>query len=81
VKPIKHFVKAETNGAFSLWINRPIYKQYGVSEGYIRNAKTGENMGTTVTLHMNLFDNNLNKLENPTFEEDCYEFVGDQDAE
>ena len=49
--------------------------------GYVRNTRTGENMGDTVELHMNLYDDEYNKLDVATYEEDCYEFVeGENDG-
>lgn len=78
VRPIEKFVEVETLGNFSLWLNRPIYKIYKTTSGFIRNTKTGENMGQTVELHMNLYDENKNKLEFATYDEDCYEIVEEQ---
>lgn len=75
VRPIEKFIKVETQGNFSLWINRPVYKIYKTTSGYIRNTKTGENMGSFVELHMNLYDENNTKLDFATYEEDCYEIV------
>ena len=78
-RPIENFVEDETQGNFSLWIDRPVYKIYKTTDGYVRNTRTGENMGTTVELHMNLYDDN--KLDVATYEEDCYEFVeGENDG-
>ena len=50
-KPIENFVEVETQGNFSLWIDRPIYQIYKTTCGYVRNTRTGENMGDTVELH------------------------------
>lgn len=49
-RAIENFVEVETQGNFSLWIDRPIYKIYKTNDGYVRNTRTGENMGTTVEL-------------------------------
>lgn len=75
VRPIENFVEVETRGNFSLWINKPVYKIYKTTSGYIKNIKTGENMGQVVELHMNLYDENNNKLDIAGYEEDCYEIV------
>lgn len=75
VRPIENFVEVETRGNFSLWINKPIYKIYKTTSGFIRNTKTGENMGKIVKLHMNMYDENNNKRNIATYDEDCYEIV------
>lgn len=75
VRPTENFVEVETRGNFSLWINKPVYKIYKTTAGYIQNTNTGENMGKHVELHMNLYDENNNKLEVVSYEEDCYEIV------
>ncbi len=78
VRPIEYFVEVETRDNFSLWINRPVYKIYKTTSGHIKNTKTGENMGKIVELHMNLYDENNNKLDFATYDEDCYEIVEEQ---
>lgn len=75
VRPIENFVNVETRGKFSLWLNKPVYKIYKTTSGYIKNKKTGENMGQVVELHVNLYDENKNKLDFANYEEDCYEIV------
>ncbi len=75
IRPIDNFVKVETCGNFSLWINKPIYKIYKTTSGFIQNTKTGENMGEFVELHINLYDANNNKLSVATYDEDCYQIV------
>ncbi|MCH5159568.1 MAG: hypothetical protein J1F66_01800 [Clostridiales bacterium] len=75
VRPIDNYIEVETQGSFSLWINKPVYKIYETSGGYIRNVRTGENVGQHVELHMNLYDENHVKLEVASYEEDCYELV------
>lgn len=75
VRPIENFVKVETLGNFSLWINKPIYKIYKTTSGYIRNIHTGENMGRTVELRLNLYDAHNKKLAIASYDEDCYEIV------
>ncbi len=74
---IDNFVQVEACGSFSLFINRPVFKIYKTTRGYIKNTKTGANMGQIVELHMNLYDENHNKLAVVTCEEDCYEIVED----
>lgn len=44
---------------------------------YIRNTKTGENMGNYVKLSVQCFDEQGNRLKEPIFEEDCYEYAKD----
>lgn len=75
LRPLENFVEVETRENFSLWINKPVYKIYKTTSGYIKNTKTGENMGKHVELHMNLYDANNNKLDVVSYEEDCYEVV------
>ena len=75
IKPITNFVEVETNGLFSLWINKPIYKIYKTTSGYIRNTKTLQNMGQCVELCVTLYDENNNKLDFAVNDEDCYEIV------
>ncbi len=75
IRPIENFVEVETRGNFSLWINKPIYKIYKTTCGYVRNTRTGENMGQTVNLHLNLYDDNNNKLAVASYDEDCYEIA------
>lgn len=68
------FNKVSTEGEFSLWVNSPIYKTYAISEGYIRNTKTGENCGKEVILRKHYYDG-AKRLEEPICDEDCYEFI------
>lgn len=75
IKPIFNYVEVERRNKFSLWINRPIYKIYKTTGGYIRNTNTGENMGQKVVLCMNLFDEKFKKSDIVTYDEDCYEIV------
>lgn len=77
VRPIENFVEVETQDNFSLWINKPVYKIYKTTNGFILNTRTGENMGQQVELHINLYDENNNRLRVATYEEDCYEIVED----
>lgn len=77
IRPIDNFVEVETDGCFSLWINKPIYKVYKTTSGYIRNTKTLQNMGECVELCMNLYDEHYNKLDVAVNDEDCYEIVED----
>lgn len=52
------------------------YKMYtAIAPNYIRNIKTGENMGQYVYLKVFLEDVDGNILEQPIYEEDCYEYV------
>ena len=68
------FKQVSTEGEFSLWVSSPIYKTYVISEGHIRNTKTGENCGKEVILRKHYYDGS-NRLAEPVFDEDCYEFV------
>lgn len=78
VRPIDNFVEVETKDNFSLCINKPIYKVYKTTDGYIRNTRTGENVGKLVELHLKLYDENFNKLAIASYDEDCYEIVEEQ---
>lgn len=52
------------------------YKKYVAQyPRYIRNTKTGEDMGQVVKLRIIYTDPEGNPLENPIKEEDCYEFA------
>ncbi len=75
MKPIENFVKVETCGDFSLWLNKPVYKEYKTMNGYIRNTKTGTNMGKSVMLVMNLYNDKNEKSEMAILDDDCYEIV------
>lgn len=77
MRPIENFVKVESDGVFSLWLNRPVYKIYKTEVGYIKNLKTGENMGQSLELHMNLYDEHYRRREDIEYEEDCYEIAED----
>jgi hypothetical protein len=63
-----------TEGEFSLWVISPVYKTYKIETGYIRNTKTGENCGKEVKLRKHFY-NEAEKLSEPIYDEDCYEFV------
>lgn len=71
---MSNFKQVSTDGEFSLWVNSPIYKNYAISEGYIRNTKTGENCGKKVVLRKHYYDG-ATRLAEPIYDEDCYEFV------
>lgn len=71
---MSNFKQISTDGEFSLWVNSPIYKSYAISEGYIRNTKTGENCGKKVVLRKHYYDGDA-RLTEPIYDEDCYEFV------
>ena len=65
-----------TDGIWAVFVNRPVYKQINAFEDYyIRNTKTGENCGQYVELHVQIVDDNGVELDNPIYEEDCYEVV------
>jgi hypothetical protein len=64
------------DGDWELWVNRPVYREiraYG--NYYIINLETGEDCGQLVELHCTLFDDQGNKLEEPIYEDNCYEIV------
>lgn len=70
------FEMFETNGDWALFLNHPVYKQIeAFGDAYIRNIKTGENCGQYVELRCRLFDEFGNKLDNPIYDEDCYEVI------
>lgn len=79
LKPIENFEQVETQGKFALWLNRPIYKIYKIDSGYIRNIRTGENMGKQVVLRVRLHDESNLPLSDCKYDEDCYEFVEEED--
>ena len=71
-----NFELFETKGDWARFLNHPVYKEiesYGTA--YIFNTKTGENCGQHVELYCQLFDESGNKLDNPIYEEDCYEVI------
>ena len=71
-----NFEMFETNGKWALFLNCPVYKEIKAYNGsYIRNIKTGENCGDHVELHCHLFDEFGNELDNPMYDEDCYEVI------
>lgn len=65
-----------TEGKFTLYVTSPVYRSYCIEadDGYIRNTKTGENCGQMVNLKAYYYDG-ATKLDKPIYEEDCYEFV------
>ena len=72
------FKLVSTDEEFSLWVSSPMYKNYVISEGgHIRNTKTGENCGREVILRKHYYDG-ARRLEEPIYDEDCYEFVIDE---
>ena len=68
------FKLVSTEGEFSLWVNSPVYKTYVITDGYIRNTKTGENCGKEVFLRKHYYDG-ATRLDSPVYDEDCYEYV------
>lgn len=75
---INHYIKVETIDKFSLWINRPVYKEYIAGKGMkIINIVTGENMGQNLKLYAHLYDTNFCKLSEEIRDEDCYTVVGE----
>lgn len=50
-----------------------IYQAFG--NNYIRNTKTGEDMGKIVRLKVYFYDEQGNRLQHPQYEEDCYEYA------
>lgn len=52
------------------------YKKYrAFYPNYIRNKKTGEDMGDHLALRIYLFDADGKRLKEPVYEEDCYEYA------
>lgn len=73
-----NFVAVLTAGNFTLWINRPIYKEYVAGNGMkIINTATGENMGKNLKLYTHLYDANLHRLPEEIRDEDYYTVVGE----
>lgn len=69
------FKQVSVEGDFSLWVNHPVYKTYTISrKGYIRNTKTGENCGQKLCLRKHYY-NGATRLQEPIYDEDCYECV------
>lgn len=66
---------ANTDSKFELVIKN-VWKVYNAYyPTYIRNKKTGEDMGSCVKLSVQFFDDQGNRLKEPIFEEDCYEYA------
>ena len=75
---MNEFKLISTDGEFTLWVSSPVYKTYVISEGgYIRNTKTGENCGREVFLRKHYYEGNK-RLDEPIYDEDCYEFAADE---
>lgn len=52
------------------------YKTYRTwGDNYIRNTKTGANVGQTLRLRVWFEDESGRPLPQPIYEEDCYEYV------
>lgn len=52
------------------------YKTYAAcGNNYIRNIKTGENVGKAIRLQVWFTNEDGQPLTKPIFEEDCYEYV------
>lgn len=81
MKDITSFRKVAEEGDFSLFLYYPVWKVYSAGEGrVVRNIKTGEIMGPTLELCLLLYDENFNKLKEPQYEEDCYDFVLEEEG-
>lgn len=73
-----NYIAVRSEGKFTLWINKPIYKEYFAGEGMkIVNTKTGEVMGSELKLYTNLYDADLRRLPAEIQDEDCYAIVGE----
>ena len=68
------FKQISTDGEFSLWVDSPVYRVHQITDGYIRNTRTGENCGQEVKLYKHYYKDGI-KLVEPIYDEDCYEFV------
>ena len=64
-----------TDGDFSMWVQPRIYRVIRAEEGFIKNIKTGENCGQVVYLCVYYYDGNGNRLQEPAYDENCYEIV------
>lgn len=72
----ENYISVKTEGKFTLWVNKPVYKEYMAVEGMkIVNTKTGENMGYSVKLYTHLYDADLRRLPEDIQDEDCYAIV------
>ena len=67
-------------GDFSLWATSPVYKTLCIDDGYIRNTKTGENCGQMVELRKHFYKDG-ERLSEPIYDEECYEFVFEEVVE
>lgn len=73
-----NFIETQTVGKLTLWVNKPVYKEYFAGQGMkIINTKTGEDMGKNVKLYTHLYDADLRKLPEEIQDEDCYTIVGE----
>lgn len=70
-------ILSDIENNFTLYIIQPVYKYIKVpkSVAYIRNKKTGENIGTELELIEYKYDTAGQINPNPKKEEDCYEIV------
>ena len=62
-----NFVKKETKGAFSLWINEPYYKVRKCSSGNYYNKITNECCGNIGRNRVILYDDKFQLLSEPIF--------------
>lgn len=64
-----------TDDKFEL-VKHVYYKKYrAFYPNYIRNIKTGEDMGDRLALRIFFYDDCGNPLPQPVYEEDCYEYA------
>ena len=70
--------KGDNGKNFALWLNKPVYAIYRTAAGYIKNVKTGENMGKETVLRINLHDENFLPLKTERYEENCYVFAKEE---
>ena len=72
-----NYVKVETKGKFSLYINKPIWCTKYCDKGHFINKNTGEDIGKYKELYTHYYDENFNLLDQPIDEEDIYEYINE----
>lgn len=73
---MKKYFPIESDNGFQFFIAQPVYKYVNCGRYcYIRNTKTGENIGQELILAEFKYNSDGSINENPEKEEDCYEIV------
>ena len=71
------YIQIKEEGKFKLFVKCPIYKEYKVNYPFvIKNKKTNEILqDTELRLFKIWYDDKGNLLDEPIYEEDCYELI------